>query len=65
MEQVGVADMISMDHLTEELLLANLEKRFKKDIIYVCVFFIYKFKYAHVLYKLCLCINYRHTRALF
>lgn len=36
MAEVGVADMITMDHLTEEMLLSNLDKRFKKDIIYVC-----------------------------
>jgi myosin heavy subunit len=36
LDGVGVADMITMDHLTEEVLLSNLELRFKKNIIYVC-----------------------------
>ena len=31
-----MADMITMDHLSEDLLLSNLELRFQKDIIYVC-----------------------------
>lgn len=35
MGEVGWADMITMDHLSEDRLLSNLELRFNKDIIYV------------------------------
>ena len=34
---VGIEDMITMDKLTEDVLLDNLHKRFSGDIIYVCI----------------------------
>lgn len=34
--KTGVEDMITMDNLSEDVLLDNLHKRFTSDIIYVC-----------------------------
>lgn len=33
---VGVADMITLDRLSEESLLENLHLRFSEEVIYVC-----------------------------
>lgn len=52
MGDVGYDDMITMDHLTDELLLANLQKRFKQDVIYVCYFFLITITFQYTFYCL-------------
>lgn len=37
---VGVEDMIILDNLTEETLLANIRERYEKDLIYVLIYYL-------------------------